>query len=385
MKWPYCIFLIFATWMYQRIVFYPPTINYRAPSSVQINPSLERKIASNKDFHAFYRAYVPLFYEVIQNDSEMSKIFSPLLKFNAGMAGDSHIENFGFVLNSYGNASLVINDVDDVTKGPIYLDVMRLYISGKIIDENLSWNNYFEAYQKGLKGEEHIFSDFTNKSKENAPSTIHKFLREYISTEVPIKFIKYKLPMYKVGDDRKSEILASLKKVFSRIKIYDQYLFIKDDGGSAGIFRYEVLVQINPGEMPVWLDVKEVTDSSYDKVNNTKTTVGERLKIIKDSIYDKNISSNLFLTQIAGKDFNIRNMGQFALGVKISDVSHLEITDLILDEAYALGQMHARSLLNQNIKLEEYSITWGKINAEEIKKSAHRIKSELEKIYQSKI
>lgn len=403
MKWSYYIFLIFSTWMYQRIIFYPPVVNNssRAPASFssesyldlmqevypgQSKEFLEKRIAANKDFHSFYRSFAPSFYDVISRDKEIKKTFSPVSKFKAVMGGDVHVENFGFVLTFSGSARLVLNDVDDATRGEIYMDVLRHYISGKIVTDDVRWNNYFSAYQAGLRGDEHLFSDFVKRSKQNAPLEIRKFIDEYVSSDSPVKFIKYKKPMYIIDEITKKEISDSLKQLSDKIKIYDEYLRIKEDGGSAGLQRFEVLAQLTAGEDPVWLDIKEMTTSSYDKVfPHSPSTNAQRMLMIKNEIYEDAISSNISMIKIADKDFSVRYMNQFGLAIKIENVSNLEMVDVILDEAYTLGQMHARTLSKNSSKVEDYCNAWNSIASDDIKKSAKKIKGELEKKYTSKI
>lgn len=403
MKWSYYIFLIFSTWMYQRIVFYPPVISStsRAPASFssescldlmkgfypnQSKEFLKKRIAANKDFHSFFRSFVPFFYDVIGKDKEITKIFSPVSKFRAAMGGDVHVENFGFVLTSSGNARLVLNDVDDATHGEIYMDVLRHYVSGKIVTDDLHWDNYFRAYQAGLRGDEHLFSEFVKRNKQNAPIEARKFIDEYVSSDVPIRFIKYKKPMYVVDEISKKEISNSLKQSFDKIKIYDEYLRIKEDGGSAGLQRFEVLAQLHPGDDPIWLDIKEMTISSYDKVfTHSPPTDAQRISLIKNDIYEEDISSHVSMIKISDKYFSVRYMNQFGLALKIEDVSNLEVADVVLDEAYALGQMHARTLLKNSRKVEDYSNAWDKIAKDDIKKTAKKIKHDLEKKYTSQI
>jgi uncharacterized protein (DUF2252 family) len=347
---------------------------------------LEKRIAANKDFHSFYRAFVPFYYDIINEDQEIKNTFLQLSKFKAAIGGDAHVENFGFVMTSAGSARLVLNDVDDASLAPVYMDVMRLYISGKIVTDDLHWVNFLAAYQSGLKGEDHVFSDYVKRNKQNAPTEIKKFLDEYISSEQPIKFIKFKKPMYVLDEPTKNEIKESLKKTNSQIKIYDDYLRVKEDGGSAGITRYEVLAQVVPGEEPVWLDIKEMTVSSYDKVfKKDVPTFSQRMSLIKNSLYEEDISSHISMIKIGNKDFSVRTMNQFGLGVKIEDISHLELADTVLDEAYALGQIHARSLQKNSLKVDDYSQAWEKIPNDNVKSASKKIRDALEKKYTSKI
>ena len=403
MKWSYYIFLVFSAWMYHRVVFHSPTIteNSRAPASLssescidlmqdfypnQSKEFLKKRIAANKNFHSFYRSFVPFFYEAIQENQKINKSFIQLSKYKAAMGGDVHTENFGFVITPTGSARLVLNDIDDVTAGPIYMDVLRHYISGKIVAEDVHWKNYINAYMDGLRGDDHVYSDYIKRNRQSATAEAKKFIDEYISSDLPIKFIKYKTPMYVIDDATKKEILASLKKDNFKIKIYDQYLRIKEDGGSAGLLRYQVLAQISPGEDPVWLDIKELTISSYDKVfRSTVPTSAQRMSLIKGTIYQEDVSSHLSLIKIAGKDFSVRYMNQFALGIQLEDVSHLELADVVLDEAYVLGQMHARGLQTNSLNIENYTQDWNNISAEDIKKAAREIREVLEKKYTSKI
>jgi hypothetical protein len=347
---------------------------------------LEKRIAANKDFHSFYRAFVPFYYDVINEDKEIKNTFLHVSKFRAALGGDAHVENFGFVLTSSGSARLVLNDVDDATLGPVYMDVMRLYISGKIVSDDVHWTNYLAAYQSGLKGEDHVFSDYVKRNKQNAQVEIKKIMDEYIASDLPIRFIKFQKPMYVLDEATKNEISSSLKGINPNIKIFDEYLRVKEDGGSAGIKRYEVLAQLVPSEEPVWLDIKEMMVSSYDKVYKKDVpTFSQRMSLIKSSLYEEDISSHISMIKIGNKDFSVRTMNQFGLGVKIEDISNLELADTILDEAYALGQIHARSLLKNIQKIEDYAQAWDKIPNDDVQRAAKKIRDAIEKKYTSKI
>ncbi len=401
MKWSYLIFLVFASWMYQRIIFYPPVINYRAPASGPVDSCvdliskyypqqskdfLKTRCDANKDLHSFYRSFAPLFYDILKNDQDLTKPFAGLEKYVAVIVGDVHAENFGFVLNSLGRGKFLINDADEVARGPLYLDMLRHLVSAKILNREIEWKKYNEAYQSGLLNKERETSDFVKKGLQNSPRDMQNMLEEYITTTPPIKFKKYKTPMLEINNNQKADNLKSLKLIFPKITIFEQYAYLKADGGSAGLVRYKILAQLNPNEEIVWLDVKEMTESSYDKINtSTPLSYQERMYLIKNVLYEGEISNQISIVAISGKEFSVRLVNQFGLGIRIKDVSNLELNDVLYDEAFALGQLHARALKKSAFDSAFYSKEIDHLDSDEVKKSVKKIIDELEKKFSLKI
>ena len=248
------------------------------------------------------------------------------------------------------------------------------------------WDIYFENYQAGLKGEDHRTGEFVKKAKKNAHNETQKFLDEYISNETKIKFIKYQKPMFPLEENRKNEIFQALKKIFPHLIIHDQYLRIQEDGENPGVFSYEILAKVIPSESPVWLELKELTESSYSKVYKIKKISNkERVAFFKNTLSAEDILSPLLVLNISGHEFSVRNKEQIALSFNIAEISSTEISNLVLDEAYALGQLHAQTLTKENIKIERYIEAWKTISTKEIMQSNQKIIELLQEIYKSKI
>jgi hypothetical protein len=347
---------------------------------------IENRIKLNDDVYAFYRSFVPIFYDVFLKLGTKKAKLARLEKYVATIGGDTHFENFGFIVDDNGLVHLLLNDLDDSTEGKLYYDVFRNYIAGNILTKKLDWKDYRQAYLDGIQGRERQYSPYVQKQIETYEAEIKKKVDSYVSVEGTPRFIKLKKPNRPVNSDEARDLRIALKKKFPQIEIFDQYVRIKEDGGSAGMLRFQVLAKTEPDSLVKWLDIKELETSSLDKVQPPDVPVSEvnRIKKLLKNIYEGLFNKSIRTAKIADKTFLIRFVDQFILGVVANDIPKDQMVDVARDEAYALGVMHGQSLASKsNLSIADYVQDWDSIAHEDLKDISEAIESDFDKYYKN--
>lgn len=398
-KWAYVPTMFVLAFFYAKVTlhdFMPKKQNWtidRAPASgaltcremlAEFYPNqtpkfIETRIKANEDFYSFFRAFAPIFYKEML-DKEFKLILKPLEKFRGTIAGDLHVENFGFAIDDKRKVVFTVNDIDDSTEGELSYDIIRHFVSAKIVDKKITWDDYFKAYQKGLKGEDHRYSFYVEKGLEEVNEVTQKYLDDHISAEMPFKFIKYKKPYRPSEQKEVISLTLELQKKFPKIEIYDHYVRIKEDGGSAGLKRFQVLARVEPKAQVQWLDIKESSVSGYDKVfgPKEKARFEDRVVAVKSNIYGNKFDNSIDVLIIENHPYSFKFVDQFASGLKLSDIPEDDYADVILDEAYVIGKMHALSLKEST---SDYANAWSEIKSTLIEEKLIELKFKLKDIY----
>lgn len=399
MKWVYVPTMFVLAFFYAKISFndFIPKQNWaldRSPAAesqtcremlayfypTQSEEFLETRISANEDFYSFFRAFSPVFYKKMM-DENFGEMFKPLEKYRGTIAGDLHVENFGFAIDDKAKVVFAVNDFDDATEGEIYYDVLRHFVSAKIVDKKITWDDYFSAYQKGLKGEARQFSFYTEKGLEDVAETTEKYIEKHVSFDAPFKFKKFKKPYRITNTEEITALSKALEEKYPKIEIYDHYVRIKEDGGSAGLKRFQVLARVSPKDKIQWLDIKESAISGYDKVfgPKEKRSFENRMVDIKNNIYGNKFDESIDVLTIDNHPYSFRFVDQFASGLKLSDIPEDDYTDVILDEAYVIGKMHQLSLKDN---ADEYARTWSEVKSSVLEERLVDLKFKLKDIYQ---
>jgi hypothetical protein len=401
MRWFYIASIYVLAFTYSKIQFSSyltqpkKAITVRAPASgkalsckeiiAQFYPEqtkafLKNRIEVNKDFHSFFRAFAPLFYKELRDDKEIQKLFLPLKKYQGIIAGDLHLENFGFIVDDKGKVFFNLNDFDDVTEGMLFQDLARHFLSAKIVDKDMSWHKFFKSYRHGLNSDPHSYSYYVEKGIEDVTDETEKVLKTYISSDEPLKFIKRKTPSRDIEADELTILKKALKDNFPKFEMHDQYVRIKEDGGSAGLIRFQVLGRKKPQDQIQWFDIKESAVSGYDKANETNVPFEKRIAALKDKIYSNRMDKSITILDIGGHPYSFRAVDQFATSIKLSDIPEDDYSDIIQDQAYVIGRMHRQSLIGEK---DEYIKAWENLDADEIEKSLEKLKDRLKILYKS--
>jgi hypothetical protein len=306
-------------------------------SSFYQSQSLERiesRIAATKgDPHKFYRSFPPLYFKILE-DLGIEGEFAELYKVKGVIGGDVHVENFG-VRKFKGELKLLINDFDDITEGPVFADVLRLLTSMKLAGANVDKDfvkGFLVRYQEGLSGAPENYSNATKKffkESEEAPRLNPK--KASIKTK---KFLEKREPAFDMTDDEIKNWKSLMKDVGV---VVDQYKYVKESGGSGGLDRFELLVELKSGEL-VWLEAKHWDTAGYNaaisgKAPSTATRLKHVLKYDQPEI-------PISVKQYDKKPFLIREINDSHVGLTIDDFNKKDLVQVYYDEAYALGYFH---------------------------------------------
>lgn len=346
---------------------------------------IERRIMAINDIHSFYRTFVPLFYRSFtKNKIEQ---LNSLKKYSSTIAGDTHFENFGLVIDDNGGAHFTINDFDDSTEGLLYYDVFRHYISSNFLLGQMDWREYLSAYLAGVRGIERKFSKRLQNKWDSISSLREDYLKKYVSRIEPYKFIKFKKFHRDLTISEVVSLKKALRKKYPQIEILDQYARVKEDGGSAGLLRFEVYANINSDSGPRWLDIKEMDVSSLDKVEPSRQLKdpSQRIKKVLSGLYEGGLDKSVGSIILFNKTFSLKFSDQFSSGEVTSDIDRNDMRKLALDEAYVLGKMHTNSLKEKSFSPFEYANDWEKIPIEDLLELSDGISYDIKEIYKKLI
>jgi hypothetical protein len=236
-----------------------------------------------------------------------------------------------------------MNDMDDSGPCPIVLDLFRLMVSSHLYDANISLESIVSNYLDGLNGKNHKYSDavtnMLDKSKsrgiEMDPSELEngRFKRDASTQEVGPAI-----------SGQISQILTGLGSVLaSHASIQDVYQTAKVGGGSGGMARYEVL--INDGGKLLYIELKEeTTPSIYPVATEPIPPVQQRIFNTLNADQSGRESAFYGVVFVNNKNMLMRPKFPGEIGVNLAKQSKSENKNIIDDEAYILGSIHAATV-----------------------------------------
>ncbi|MBC7419817.1 MAG: DUF2252 family protein [Bdellovibrio sp.] len=321
----------------------------------------QQKNQSAKNVFHFFRAYVDYFYLTIQANKSNLAAFEKASFFTGWCVGDAHPENFGFLIQKDNSAIFTINDMDDFGPCPVIYDLYRLMVSSRLYDEKIKLDQILKSYLSGL-----------NSEQESMPSELFKLLNksqkngtQFDSKKIDSGKIIRNFGMTEVNSNTKNEISTALKNAqlgFSKnFSLVDLVQTRKAGGGSSGLLRYEILIdddnqfthlelkeQVKPAIYPVATD--PIPDTEFRIQKAIQFEQGPMALPIYGSVKINSLGM-LVRPHYTG---NIR--------FNLSDNSVAINEKIISYEAYTLGQIHSRSV-KQN---DEYQKTIKNLNAADI-------------------
>ena len=358
-------FLLFLIFIFSSS--FHSTVQQRSPTNNESKHVVNEYLIKKDDLHLFYRSFPPLYYQLMEENVWRDK-FNNLSKINSVMAGDAHFENFG--IKYFDNfLRFSVNDFDDLTYGPVFLDYVRLLISAKIAGVQLNSDLLEEVkkkYIKGLNNHGHVFSSSVNNMIEKSILLSEVDLK--VINVIDKKFITKREPHFETSQE---VINLWQSTIFNHGKIVDSYLFRKVSGGSAGLLRYQLLFELN-GELR-WMEAKEWTSPAYNSGNpNEAPSQISRIKWILQ--YDHpSVLSEIYLFN--GKTFLLRNVDEREIGIDLKSLKKIELENVLLDEFYSLGDFH-HLFINDPIALSK---ELDKVNEKDLLKLVDVVRNEIKK------
>ncbi|MFL5815917.1 MAG: DUF2252 family protein [Bdellovibrionia bacterium] len=347
----------------------------------ELNPwltpgQIEAKIESCGSSFKFMRSFVSTYYDLIANGIPgHAKRFAALRSHQGWIVGDAHPENFGALLNDRGKSTFTMNDLDDFSQGPLYLDFLRFISAVKLRDDTISIKKLLKAYQKGLGGEDRDFSEATEKllkKSEKKGLTVDPDLPDdAVALTAAEKARMKKWVQDTLGDE---------------FSFKDAYQRDREEGGSGGLQRLELLLaskakaHISSDLVPV--ELKELTTPSTFPIQSGPIPSAEkRIEEGLDITLGRNASHVYRVVEWDGKKMLMRPRWDGNLSTKLKRFDDDEVEDVIKDEAYELGALHRKSATDREAYLKafsEFSVSDWDEESDRVAKSIHKIFNDLQ-------
>src|SRR5690554_2384019 len=203
---------------------------------VKFNNSLERPLL-------FFRSYVNTYYQ--------DTLIRGSLRTPVFCLGDAHPENFGFI-SFQTTPYYVFNDIDDSGICPIGLDILRYFSALRLtIEDEKLIENLAEAFVDTINGKKLDLFSFKRPDliKENL-NNLKKYTRNG-------QFIERK-NLVLLTQKEKKRLLSQINHQLGDLKVLDMASYHKNDGGSAGLSRYWLVVE-TPEKHRELIEFKETT------------------------------------------------------------------------------------------------------------------------------
>ncbi len=311
------------------------------------NPHLSKEeilrlLSKNQDKHMFLRTFYSLFHYEFNQSLNCLSLHRKLKKIKSYAFGDVHFENFGFLINDEMKPKFMINDFDKIHRTQPYADVLRLLLSSVLVENKIDTELYLSFYLKGLKGEEVELPSILKEIKKKALKKAGEYSEDDISYEEGKGYFFINQDPEEVTEvsdlERRKALFYLQLLVGPHVKIEDFYLRVKKDGGSAGLKRYQYV--INDLGQIYWVELKQMF-STQDTAPRDKIVIAKSLFLSSqfNRLFDDvEIDNETYL-------FRIRDEGN--KGVKLGKYSSQENLDIIYYEAFTLGLAHQLSLKSE--------------------------------------
>ena len=367
MKWVYLPFMFALAFLYTKISY----------NNFQVEPVLDSQLTSRKPSSAidkkvevspFYKISPLTFNTILVNED--FALFNKVKSYRGTMVGNVNVEGFGYVIDDTKKVSFNVSDFSKVTEGLLFHDVLGHLVSSKFLDKKMTWLDYFEAYKKGLKNEEFPLSFYTEKGMSDAFLDSDKIISENISEDYPFEFTKFKNTYHHIDIVGKNLIQNELKKLYPKVQFFD---LLESDSGSK---NFQVLARLRPQDKIQWLEIQEVAFTDYDINFNKKKVLDseKRFELLKKHLYSDSMNSSLVMLKIDKKNFIVKFVEQFKSKIKLHEIPKDDYHDIVMDEAFILGKIHAKSL---GEKVNNYIKSWATISVSIIDEQVMDLKFKL--------
>lgn len=269
----------------------------------------------------FYRSFPISFYKDIK------------LTFSAkeGLClGDSHVDNFGFILFE-NETRYLFNDLDDSGPCPLSLDILRYFSSLYFLNQNEDQiKGYIEYYLSHLLG----MSPFPSMPSALIKDLEEKRLKNLTKYTADDRFILDD-SLIMISEDLKTELANTVREKIPNVQFLDSASYLKVDGGSGGLSRYWILLKSASDQFDI-IELKEraIAATSYSTTNQSPPD----LKTLAQSIWGE---LPIYFEEVffKGKSYQIRSRTKDDINLNKVDASQQEI---VLKIQLALMARHHR-------------------------------------------
>jgi hypothetical protein len=340
----------------------------------QDNALIQNRLDNAKELFDKWRTFPPYFYDMaLRNKYQFER--------KGTCAGDSHLENFGFLPLDQGPTFSLI-DFDDVSTCSLDLDLMRLYIAHKFIADELSPEDFKKNYSIGLSGQECKEPETIRKLKEESSEDGKKLPNKYVELikngqkkcEGDFKTLSSqeendlkeslsvilgepkKAPDCESCSHKKENIstsvseMAKIQEGIKGNKFYHGCSRIKAGGGSGGQKRYVVFYQTVPGQGKIEaLELKPLNKAAPEFASKKK--ISQKKRVAKynqavDTFLGKELKKDYFAFEMNKKIYQRLPLWKGAKEIKLKDFkdfSSEKKLETLYYETCQLGALHRKS------------------------------------------
>jgi uncharacterized protein DUF2252 len=299
----------------------------------------QTKLDVAKDSFHFMRSFVDYFYLLIAQNQDRLGTASSFKDFSGWCVGDAHAENFGFVMQKKGNSVFIMNDLDDAGPCPVAYDLFRLMSSSQLYTPNARNEDILSAYLAGVQGDTYsmpaavgaLYKDSQKKGANPHPKKVdgNQLVRDQGSQELERGTLK--------------DLQKTLNGFMSGLTLLDAFKTAKVGGGSGGLTRYELLVQIGPRLLHLELK-EEVRPAVYPVATAPIPATSARIAKALEVEQGPQTLPFYGVVQFQGLDMLVRPIFWGNAGVSLDKNSEDDNLSIIYYEAYVLGTLHRKSL-----------------------------------------
>ncbi|MDB2447489.1 DUF2252 family protein [bacterium] len=242
--------------------------------------------------------------------------------------GDSHPENYGFVLFGKKDVEYVYNDLDDSGYCPLSLDAARYFTALALYDEKFL-DKAIEDYLEEL--------DSPHKASKVESPSFKKLRKELIKDYTAKHRFLDSNELAGISEDKAIEISSALNKKFpGRYKIYDIKKSVGKGGGSLGLTRYWVLTEDKVLGKDDIVEFKRLADPAT-AVGNWGKDDGPRPEWLSKTFWKKE-PSLLTSTELEGHRYLIRSRVKHA--ISLGKLSKSEKKELFKTQVRIMARHH---------------------------------------------
>jgi len=336
--------------------------------------------AVDSGLFGFFRAYVPYFYDLLRrkrSDPEFPD-FHGMDVIEGWCVGDAQPENFGVVYcrsdTCKNDMEFTVNDPDDGSPGPIFVDVLRFLTAIRLFDQTMSLEPIVNAYRQGLEVDTGfspiVLAEIDRaRKKRNRPERLFRrnskgALKPRRRARKKFRF-KKKIP-HKTVKRLKEGVRELLGTAYRVCRIWS---LKKRGGSSGGLRRYWVLLAPRKhrgdcakryDKRALIVDLKTLTKSGMYPLQCPQGKPQQNLacsaapEMLMNRVWEtldlergSNVSRFCDVVRFENMPpmvVRMRWKGNRGIELNSGRYSRRDLAQILKDEAKALGQIHRKSL-----------------------------------------
>lgn len=320
----------------------PGTTSANSFQDVPYSFSASKLATTNSDFE-FARSFVGYYYELVQKNLVKMGSLKNTFKSIGACVGDAHLENFGYLISSQQVTTMTMNDIDDFGQCPVLADFLRFLVTTRLYSRKIDPTQLIQSYTAGITSQLAI-----------EPSYLQNLRAESLKKGLTIdpKKIELKKISREVDSGTISDIVdintlrtlqTYIESVIGSISVLDSMKWSKIAGGSAGLLRYEVLVQ--KGNDQYLIEFKEQVPSSIGNLQSPPPpSINEKVSNALEFELGKQRHPLYGSVVVNQKTYFVRPRFWGNRPVRLDKIPQLELQGVANFIANRLGQLHVAGL-----------------------------------------